>query len=96
MIHPRDKLASNPRLQCVVCGKWLRLHRAQADGWGNTQTFYGGCTFNKGGDHLAAKPGDNDVCEWCCQRECKRLKELNTDLPDDVVKANVAFASRFD
>lgn len=64
-IHARDKGSNNPRLQCAVCGRWMRVHRK--DG---TQSFYGGCSHNQGNDHLAAPM---DVCVECCDRECRRL-----------------------
>jgi hypothetical protein len=69
MIHPRDLTADNPRLQCVVCGKWKRL-RDQRTG---AQRFYGGCVYAHGGDHLARKGTDHDVCEDCCHKKCKEL-----------------------
>jgi len=75
-IHPKDRSANNPRLQCSVCGGWMRLHRLQPitsiGGYERTQNFYGGCPYS-GGDHLAGKPEDNDVCDDCCHTECKRL-----------------------
>lgn len=74
MIHPRDKMATNPRLQCVVCGSWMRLHGRTPESKA-MQRFFGGCDHNKGNDHLAGKNGDNDVCDQCCQIECKRLAE---------------------
>lgn len=70
-IHPKDLRASNPRLQCCVCGKWKRLNKSNGE-----QTFYGGCNFSNG-DHLAGKTGPdgcNDVCDECCERECLKLK----------------------
>lgn len=81
-IHPRDKVASNPRLQCSVCGQWKRVH-LNADhpnhpGW--RQGFFGGCAFTKG-DHLA---GDRaDVCVDCCDTECKRLFDLLPTPPEN-------------
>lgn len=72
--HPKDKGAHNPRIQCVVCGKWKRLHtRSEQPPHGLHQTFFGGCEYNAGNDHLAKKGDDNDVCELCCHVECKRL-----------------------
>jgi hypothetical protein len=69
-IHPKDTGANNPRLQCSVCAKWMRLHGRDENGQA-FQRFYGGCGFTMG-DHLA---GDKtDVCHECCQTECKRLK----------------------
>lgn len=67
MLHVQDKRCENPRMQCVACGRWGRLF---ANG---RQVFHGSCRHNKGGDHLAAKNGDNDVCGSCCDAECKRL-----------------------
>lgn len=58
----------NPRLQCVVCGKWKRLYIA-----GGIQSFYGGCEYNELGDHLASKGNDHDVCEDCCHVACKAV-----------------------
>ncbi len=71
--------SSNPRMQCSVCGRWMRLHGRRlelVDGQPTSvtfQRFYGGCTHNKGNDHLA---GDRaDVCAVCCGVECKRIAE---------------------
>jgi len=72
-IHPKDRKANNPRLQCSCCGKWKRL--VKEDG---THTFFGGCGYTNG-DHLAGKVGSdncNDICDACCQIECKRLSDL--------------------
>lgn len=76
-IHPSDRLASNPRLQCSCCGKWKRLMGTKIENGHCVQfyRFFGGCGYTNG-DHLAAKRGNtNDVCDDCCQRECKRLSE---------------------
>lgn len=74
MIHPKDKGSHNPRLQCVCCGGWTRLHGKMPNGEA-FQRFYGGCAHNGGNDHLAGKNGDNDVCDACCQVECKAIAE---------------------
>lgn len=72
-LHPKDRRANNPRLQCSVCGKWKRLRRRTDDARGFNQNFYGGCQHNKGGDHLA---GDkSDVCTDCCDTACKAKAE---------------------
>lgn len=78
MIHPKDARAENPRIQCVVCGKWKRLHTNKTyPPYGLQQTFLGGCGYaqeiGKGDDHLASKGDDSDVCETCCHIECKRI-----------------------
>jgi hypothetical protein len=90
MIHPKDKSATNPRLQCSVCHKWMRLHRAKPDPQtGHSQRFFGGCSFTRG-DHLA---GDKmDVCDDCCRTECKRLAEL-CDCQDATGSAGVKYVS---
>src|SRR4051794_23456254 len=74
--HPKDRAASNPRIQCVVCGKWKRLHvkaYTSKGGYEATQTFFGGCGYNGDNSHLAHKGADDDVCDGCCHIECKRL-----------------------
>jgi len=72
-IHPKDRSANNPRLQCSVCGKWRRLHCREYEsigGYKANQNFFGGCPYTKG-DHLA---GDKmEVCDSCCHIECKKL-----------------------
>jgi hypothetical protein len=75
-IHPKDIGSQNPRLQCSVCHRWMRLHGKRFQVVNGevrevaVQRFFGGCTFSRG-DHLA---GDHvDVCDVCCQTECKRL-----------------------
>lgn len=79
MIHPKDIGIENPRLQCAGCRRWMRLHGKRLELVCNEvkevsmQRFYGGCKFNNGGDHLAGKIGDNDVCDACCKIECKKL-----------------------
>lgn len=68
-IHPKDKKADNPRIQCSVCGEWKRLF-AKSDNpvHGHKQLFFGGCGATEG-DHTA---GDKmDVCEECCLKHCK-------------------------
>lgn len=77
MIHPKDRRADNPRLQCSCCAKWKRLHGRDSTGE-MFYRFYGGCGYTDG-DHLAGKAdhhGCRDICDDCCQRECKRLSEL--------------------
>jgi hypothetical protein len=72
MIHPRDKRANNPRLQCDACGRWMRLHRKSEHpahpGW--TQNFYGSCSYTRG-DHAAG----NEVCVDCCDAKCKGVSQ---------------------
>ena len=72
-----DQGSPNPRMQCSVCGRWMRLHGKRlevVDGKPTevaVQRFFGGCNHNRGGDHLA---GDHaDVCDRCCQIECKAV-----------------------
>jgi hypothetical protein len=79
MAKQMDIGAANPRLQCAACGRWMRLHGKRlelVDGAVTevaVQRFYGGCTYNNGGDHLAGKIDNNDVCDACCRVECKKL-----------------------
>ncbi len=78
-IHPADASAQNPRMQCVCCSRWMRLHGKRMALVGglvtevSVQRFFGSCEFSNGGDHLAGKIGDNDVCATCCGEECKKL-----------------------
>ena len=71
-----DQGSANPRMQCSVCGRWMRLHGKRlevVDGKVTEvafQRFYGGCSYGKG-DHLAGNGGD--VCDVCCHRECMKL-----------------------
>ena len=72
--HIADNFSTNPRLQCVVCGRWKRVYTRDARPPHDLrQTFFGGCEYSNGGDHLAGKPGDNDVCEDCCHVACKTI-----------------------
>ena len=74
--HPADARAQNPRIQCVVRGQWKRLHtKSPQPPHDIAQTFFGGCIYSDGGNHLAGKDGDNDVCELCCHVACKRIAE---------------------
>lgn len=84
-IHPKDIGKENPRLQCVVCGQWKRLHtKSPQPPHDMCQTFFGGCKYSGGGDHLAGRLGDNDVCEECCHVECKRqAAEMENALPKE-------------
>lgn len=72
--HPKDRNATNPRVQCSVCGQWKRLNckpEMSPGGYERRQRFFGGCAHSKGGDHLA---GDHiDVCDDCCHEACKAL-----------------------
>lgn len=72
-----DQGSQNPRMQCSVCGRWMRLHGKRlevVDGQITevaVQRFFGSCSHSGGGDHLA---GDHaDVCHVCCERECKAI-----------------------
>lgn len=82
--HPRDLRSDNPRIQCVVCGEWKRLHLREERG-GLKQTFYGGCIYADGGDHLARRgdgpTADNDVCEDCCHIACKAIAQRKAGTP---------------
>jgi hypothetical protein len=72
MLHPRDKMATNPRIQCSVCGEWKRQRS------GDRELFYGSCRQNSGGDHLVGNSDDQgvrDVCAECCDTQCKRAVE---------------------
>lgn len=70
-IHPKDHDAANPRLQCPVCGQWMRLYGRDRDGR-IIQRFYGGCTYTHG-DHLAGPGPDPSVCEQCCKVACEAI-----------------------
>ena len=78
--HRDDRGAENPRMQCVCCARWMRLHgkRLQiVEGEVKevaVQRFYGSCNYTRG-DHAAGKNGDNDVCDACCQVQCKAIAE---------------------
>src|SRR5882757_4058219 len=84
-IHPKDHNAANPRLQCSVCSRWMRLHGKRlevVDGEVKevaVQRFFGGCRYTRG-DHLAG--AKIDVCDACCQIECKRLADCDCQMPD--------------
>lgn len=74
-IHPKDKLSNNPRLQCSVCAKWMRLYGLKRNAVGEMEMFYrfyGGCGYTNG-DHLAGN--HIDVCDECCHKECKKFSE---------------------
>lgn len=82
--HPKDRAADNPRIQCVVCGRWKRLHvkaYTSKGGYEATQTFFGGCGYNGDNSHLAHKGADDDVCDECCHIECKRLAGCDCQAP---------------
>lgn len=70
-IHPKDHRANNPRMQCAVCRKWMRLHKAKPTAGSEWlgQRFYGGCGYTNG-DHYPVG-GDHDVCDECCHKHCK-------------------------
>ena len=68
--HKTDDRSSNPRFQCSVCAKWMRLFGRDEYGE-QIQRMYGGGGWSSGYDHLA---GDKcDVCDKCCNIECKRI-----------------------
>lgn len=74
-ILQKERSQANPRMQCVVCGRWMRVHckpYQSKGGYEATQKFFGGCSYG-GGDHLAGAGGDHDVCDDCCHIECKRI-----------------------
>jgi hypothetical protein len=59
--HPKDWGSLNPRIQCDVCGKWMRLHARTPDGQPK-QNFYGSCWDES--EHA------KDVCDECCAKTC--------------------------
>lgn len=77
-IHPADRKANNPRMQCVVCAKWKRLHGRDANGE-MFYRFFGGCGYTNG-DHAAGKGKGhpNDVCDDCCQIACRAITEKDS------------------
>jgi hypothetical protein len=81
----KERGQTNPRMQCSVCGKWMRIHckpYISKGGYEATQKFFGGCAYSNG-DHLAnASTGDNDVCDDCCHTECRRVANVNNTLKD--------------
>jgi len=82
-VHPKDMSAHNPRMQCAVCRKWMRLHKAKPTPgmeW-LTQRFYGGCGYTNG-DHYAVN-GDSDVCDECCHKHCKPKAIADGTYPAD-------------
>lgn len=95
MVKQIDQGSQNPRMQCSVCGRWMRLHGKRLEAVDGqitevaVQRFYGSCNHT-GGDHLA---GDGaNVCSACCDAECKRLKSLcDCQAPD--VKSGAAMVS---
>ena len=95
-IHPKDVGHENPRLQCSVCRRWMRLHGKRLeviDGEVKEvcfQRFYGACDYNNCGDHLAGdRNGYSDVCEKCCHEECKRIAALPTPPQSDTTTAAI-------
>lgn len=93
-IHPKDHASDNPRLQCSVCRRWMRLHGKRLEAVNGKveevsfQRFFGGCPFTQG-DHLA---GDKtDVCHACCEVECKKLAKCDCQNPEP--KSGVAGVS---
>lgn len=79
MSRQLDIGSANPRMQCAACGRWMRLHGKRPEAVDGkvtevaVQRFFGGCDHNKGGDHLAVKTDNNDVCDRCCQIECRAI-----------------------
>ena len=73
--HPADRRSANPRIQCVVCAKWMRLYQKEnRPPWDSNQLFFGGCTYAPGhGEHLARKGADDDVCVDCCENACQQI-----------------------
>lgn len=70
-----DRGSQNPRMQCSVCGRWMRLHGKRLEVIDGVvtevafQRFYGGCSYHNG-DHLASS---GDVCDACCHCECMKI-----------------------
>lgn len=60
-----DRGSQNPRMQCSVCGRWMRLHGRDAAGIA-FQRFYAACEDESGiiHGHVA------DVCDRCCKQRC--------------------------
>ena len=65
----KEKMESNPSIQCSVCGQWKRLHGIK-DGQA-VQRYYPCCGEN--GEHEHEK----DICDDCCRAGCPySVKEL--------------------
>jgi hypothetical protein len=85
--HPKDRTSRNPRVQCSVCGKWKRQYQKELNRFGDTQQFYGGCSY-RNGDHLA---GDHiDVCVGCCDTECRKLATPEQVKETDALRADLS------
>lgn len=80
-VHPKDHRADNPRIQCAVCRKWMRLKKAKYANGELPERFYGGCGYTNG-DHYAVN-GDSDVCDECCQTHCKPKAIADGKYPAD-------------
>ena len=82
-----DQGSANPRMQCSVCGRWMRLHGKRLEVVNGKvtevtfQRFYGGCSYNNG-DHLAGN--HTDVCEVCCHQECMKLAAAKPAAPNSI------------
>jgi len=77
-IHPKDLTRDNPRMQCVVCGKWKRMICKNKVTGEDEQVFFGACDYAieshvYSDTHLAAKDGDDYVCHPCCKTACAAL-----------------------
>jgi hypothetical protein len=73
-VHPKDHASHNPRMQCTVCKRWMRMNSWITEASGRREQFQRFCACGYGnGDHLA---GDGvEVCQDCCQTKCRELAE---------------------
>lgn len=87
MVRQLDLGSQNPRMQCSVCGRWMRLHGKRLVVVGGKPTevafrrFYGSCSYSRG-DHLAGT--NNDVCDACCHRECMKIAASKPAGPNSI------------
>lgn len=71
-----EPLSDNPRLQCSVCGHWMRLHGKDENGLA-IQRFYSCCGPNGEYEHL------KNVCAKCCDEKCPFDPSKNKTLSNE-------------
>jgi hypothetical protein len=59
-----DRGSQNPRMQCLECGRWMRLFATRKGE--RVQLFAGACSVTEG-DHPIGMP----VCIDCCPTKCR-------------------------
>lgn len=79
----------NPRMQCSVCGRWMRLHGRDKDGHA-IQRFFSCCGANGEFEHA------KNVCHKCCKERCPYRNVTKGSIGNSLGNCSFEIANRSD